>query len=82
LTTEPGIFWVSILENAAGKLYVGSSDDPHRRETEHNDATCGRVTFTHKHGPWKLIWREAHPSRGAALTREWACGFRRRTRSS
>jgi putative endonuclease len=61
---------VYILENATGRFYVGSSDDPERRESEHNDAGRGRRTFTHKHGPWKLVWREPHPSRAAAIARE------------
>ena len=64
------IYWVYILENAAGTLYVGSSDDPDRRVTEHNDSARGRTTFTHKNGPWRLIWRESYPTRAAAMARE------------
>ena len=70
MNSEATIFWVYILENTAGKFYVGSSDNPDRRLTEHNDFSRGRVTFTHKHGPWELVWREPHTSRGSAMTRE------------
>jgi predicted GIY-YIG superfamily endonuclease len=70
LNQEPQTFWVYILQNAAGKFYIGSTDDPNRREQEHNDSGHGRPTFTHKNGPWKLIWREPYPSRAAAMVRE------------
>jgi putative endonuclease len=62
--------WVYILENAAGKFYVGSSEDPERRLTEHNDPQRGQTTYTHKNGPWQLVWKECHPCRLAAVIRE------------
>jgi len=70
LISEPTTFWVYNLENEAGRFYVGSSDDPERRLTEHNDTSSGHVTFTHKHGPWELVWQESHPTRAAAMARE------------
>jgi len=70
VTMDTPCFWVYILENAAGKFYVGSSDDPDRRLLEHNDTTSGRDTFTHKNGPWRLVWEEPHLSRSAAVVRE------------
>jgi len=69
LEAADGIFWVYILENPAGRFYIGSSDDPERRLEEHNSDE-GAVTFTHKNGPWRLVWRESHPTRSAAVTRE------------
>jgi putative endonuclease len=63
------VFWVYILRNPAGKFYVGSSDNPDRRLVEHN-SDLGNKTFTHKNGPWELVWREPHPTRGDAVTRE------------
>jgi putative endonuclease len=62
-------FWVYILENPQGRFYIGSSDDPQRRLAEHN-SDLGHVTFTHKHGPWALVWSEPHPTRAAAVARE------------
>ena len=70
MNNEALLFWVYVLESVEGKFYVGSSDDPDRRATEHNDADRGRVTFMHKHGPWTLVWREPHLSRAAAMARE------------
>jgi putative endonuclease len=63
------IFWVYILENTAGRFYVGSTDDPDRRLLEHN-STQGDSTFTHKNGPWHLVWRERYPTRAVAMARE------------
>jgi predicted GIY-YIG superfamily endonuclease len=63
-------FWVYVLENAAGRLYVGSTDDPDRRLAEHNDPTASRGRYTTKHGPWRLIWSEPHPTRSSAMRRE------------
>jgi putative endonuclease len=70
LNNEASIFWVYILENPAGRFYVGSSDDPNRREVEHNEPGRGHATFTHKNGPWHLVWREPHPTRASAVARE------------
>jgi putative endonuclease len=70
LDEETAIYWVYILQNAGGGFYIGSSDDPDRREQEHNDVGRGSATYTHKNGPWKLVWREAHPNRAAAVARE------------
>jgi putative endonuclease len=64
-----GVFRVYILENAAGRFYIGSSDDPQRRLEEHN-SSHGNQTYTHKHGPWCLVWTEQHPTRAAAMARE------------
>ncbi len=48
---------------------MGSTDDPQRRLAEHN-STVGHCTFTHKHGPWVLVWTEAQQTRAAAMARE------------
>ncbi len=48
------MFWVYILENPVGKLYISHSDDPERRESEHNEvgrsgrggATCQKAMHT------------------------------------
>ncbi len=64
------MFEVYILENPAGRFYVGSTDDVARRVAEHNDAARGHKTFTHKNGPWRLVWSEVHPNRASAVARE------------
>ena len=65
-----GPFWVYVLENPSGKLYVGSTDDLTRRLTEHNDPQRSKSKFTAKHGPWALVWAESHCTRAAAVKRE------------
>jgi predicted GIY-YIG superfamily endonuclease len=70
LTSDTPSFWVYILENADGKFYVGHTDDLVRREVEHNDAGHGHTTFTHKQGPWRLVWKEPHATRASAMARE------------
>ena len=70
MDTSADGFWVYILQNPAGRFYVGHTDDVERRVLEHNDATRGRATFTHKNGPWTLVWQESHPDRTAAMARE------------
>ena len=62
-------FQVYILQNAAGRFYIGHTDDVPRRVAEHN-SDRGHQTFTHKNGPWNLVWHETHTTRSAAMARE------------
>ena len=62
-------FWVYVLQNPKGRFYIGQTDDPELRLERHN-SDRGRKTFTHKHGPWTLVWKEHHPTRASAMTRE------------
>jgi len=66
----PGPFWVYILENPGGRLYVGSTDDLPRRVAEHNDPDRARSKYTAKHRPWTLVWAESHSTRSDAVQRE------------
>ena len=59
-----------VLDNPLGRFYVGSTDDLKRRLTEHNDPTRTKCKYTAKHGPWRLVWREEHSTRAAAVQRE------------
>jgi putative endonuclease len=70
LEARDGEFWVYILQNPSGRLYIGSSNNLQRRLQEHNDSQRGNPTFTHKNGPWQLIWSEKRPSRSSAVLRE------------
>jgi len=48
------MYFIYILySESSDKYYVGYSDDPIRRETEHNTKPFN--TFTSKHRPWKLV---------------------------
>jgi len=64
------MFWVYILQNAAGRFYIGHTDDVSRRLREHNDPQPGLGKYTHKHGPWAIAWSEQHTSRQSAMRRE------------
>ena len=64
------MFWVYILQNPAGKFYIGSTDNFELRLHSHNctDRTLGK--FTRKNGPWTVVWTEEHPDRASAMARE------------
>jgi len=48
------MYYIYILySELSDKYYVGYSDDPIRRETEHNTKPFN--TYTSKHRPWKLV---------------------------
>ena len=59
-----------MLENPAGRFYVGSTDDLERRVAEHNSEEKVFWKYTHKNGPWRLVWAESHKTRGDAMKRE------------
>jgi putative endonuclease len=71
------MFWVYVLQNPDGKLYIGQTDRLTWRLSQHNDPahTLTRTTkrFT---GPWTLVYSEELASRSEALRREKAlkCG--------
>ncbi len=62
--------WVYILENPAGKLYIGQTHDLTARLADHNHTGPTQGKFTRKNGPWILIWQEEHPNRASAMRRE------------
>jgi putative endonuclease len=63
-------FWVYVLENRAGQFYIGSTDDPLRRLSQHNSREGAGRRFTAKHGPWRIVWAEGHLTRASAIHRE------------
>ncbi len=65
-----GPFWVYVLENSVGCFYIGSTDDLARRVDDHNSSEKVLSKYTHKHGPWVLVWAESHGTRGEAMKRE------------
>ena len=46
-------YQVYILENLNGKLYIGLSENPHKRLSDHNS---GISKWTAKYTPWELVW--------------------------
>jgi predicted GIY-YIG superfamily endonuclease len=57
-----------VLENPAGKRYVGSiGREPQVRLAEHN---AGLNRWTRANGPWVLIYNEAYATKSEAQARE------------
>ena len=64
------MFSVYILQNPAGKFYIGHTESLSQRLESHNDTGPVHGKFTRKTGPWQLVWTEEHPSRVSAMARE------------
>ena len=63
------MFWVYILENPRGTFYIGQTENLSIRLADHNRLDGFDGHFTRKNGPWKLVWKEQHSSRGSAMLR-------------
>jgi len=66
------MYYVYVLENQQGRLYIGHTDDVTRRLRQHNspEGKSHLGKYTHKNGPWSLIGSEALETRGDAMRRE------------
>jgi putative endonuclease len=64
------MFWVYILQNPAGRFYIGQTDNHPTRLANHNRTDEIGGKFTRKNGPWMLVWSESHPTRSSAMQRE------------
>ena len=64
------MYWAYILQNPAGKFYIGHTDDLTLRVHSHNRTERALGKFTRKNGPWELVWTEEHPTRASAIGRE------------
>lgn len=63
------MFYVYIMTNKRnGTLYIGHTDDLHKRVAEHKDKTFGG--FTAKYGCDHLVWYQEFPTREEAFKRE------------
>jgi putative endonuclease len=49
-------YQVYILQNPAGRFYIGLSEDVAIRVQQHND---GISKWTRSRGPWNLVWTSA-----------------------
>jgi UV DNA damage endonuclease len=63
-------WFVYLLQCADGTLYTGIAKDVNRRCQQHDDGTASR--YTRSRLPVKLVYQEAHASKGLALRREAA----------
>ena len=58
------------VASCGGGFFVGHTEDIERRLSEHNSDEKVGTKHTHKHGPWRLVWSEQHPTRAKAMGRE------------
>ncbi|MBI1983831.1 MAG: GIY-YIG nuclease family protein [Acidobacteria bacterium] len=56
-----------LRSTSTGKFYVGHSEHPARRVTEHN---YNRSAWTRNRGPWELVYTEKFATRWEASRRE------------
>ena len=61
--------YVYLVRCCDGSLYCGYSTDPVRRAAVHNSGKGAK--YTRSRLPVELVWTEAHPTKQAALSREW-----------
>ena len=59
------IFGVYVLQNPAGRFYIGHTDDLQTRVANHNRTDVIGSKFTRKNGPWQRVWSEPQPTRSA-----------------
>jgi putative endonuclease len=73
IDTSQRSWFVYVLRNPDGKLYIGQTDNISHRLHQHNDPTHTLTRTTKRfRGPWQLVYSEAATSRSAALAREKA----------
>ena len=59
----PAPYRVYVLENNAGRFYIGVTADVANRLAEHN---AGSSRWTRGKGPWVLVWQSEELSLSAA----------------
>ena len=61
------LYYVYILQNEDGRLYIGSTSDLERRVRQHQDDEGG---WTRGRGPWELVRQETFDDRAMAMKHE------------
>ena len=61
------MYYVYVLRNSQGRLYVGFTEDLSRRVRQHQEGEGG---WTRGKGPWELVGSEEFADRSEALRRE------------
>lgn len=66
------MFYVYVLENPKGRLYIGHTEALDRRLSQHNspDGKEHLGKYTHKNGLWSLVGSEVFKTRSEAMRRE------------
>ena len=57
------LYFVYVIQNAAGRFYVGLTENLAVRVNQHNE---GMSVWTRGKGPWKLVWTSSQLSLSAA----------------
>jgi putative endonuclease len=61
------MYYVYVLRNTSGRLYIGFTSDLNRRVKQHQEGEGG---WTSKRGPWELVHYETFVDRVEAMRRE------------
>ena len=61
------IYYVYVLRNTEGRLYIGFSNNLEKRVQQHQKNKGG---WTSGRGPWELVYNEQFTSRVEAMRRE------------
>ena len=61
------MFFVYVLQNREGRLYIGFTRDLERRLRQHQEGEGG---WTSDRGPWELVFCETFTDRAEAMRRE------------
>ena len=70
-TGYPVAYFVYVLANPEGKIYIGRTNDLSRRLAQHNDVGFRGTLHTKRHpGPWRLLYSESLSTRNATMRRE------------
>ncbi len=62
------VYYVYLLENKEGKIYIGSTRDLPQRLEKHNSNNY--QNWTKNKGPWIIIYSEKYDDKRVALVRE------------
>jgi putative endonuclease len=64
-------YWVYVLINPTGKIYIGHTDDLPWRLSQHNDPAYRGTLYMKRHpGPWRLVQKEQFATCRGAMCRE------------
>ena len=61
------MYYVYVLRNNEGRLYIGHTEDIERRLDQHR---MGESGWTRSRGPWQLVSSESYATRAEAMKRE------------
>ncbi|MFC1978130.1 GIY-YIG nuclease family protein [Chloroflexota bacterium] len=64
---EESPYFVYVLRNLDGRLYIGFTTDLERRLAQHQEGEGG---WTQERGPWELVHHERFDNRAEAMKRE------------